>query len=72
MTREKAKEIIEIIIKRYCTLDKGERQALAIAIKALEQEPLTPTKSGFQPKNKIPKEEITKYPPKGRSAQQRK
>lgn len=29
-------------------------------------------KSGFQPKNKIPKEEIIKHPPKGGSAQQKK
>lgn len=29
-------------------------------------------KSGFQPNNKTSKEEITKHPPKGGSAQQRK
>jgi len=39
MTKEEAIEIIKIIDKRYCTLDKDERQALAVAIKALEQEP---------------------------------
>lgn len=38
MTREEAIEIIKIINKRYCTLDKDERQALAVAIKTLEQE----------------------------------
>lgn len=37
MTREEAREIIEIIDKVYCTLDKEERQALAVAIRALEQ-----------------------------------
>lgn len=29
-------------------------------------------KSGFQPKNKTPKEEIIKHPPKGGNAQQKK
>ena len=41
MTKEKAKEIIEIIDKRYCTLDKEERQALTVAIKLLEKAPKT-------------------------------
>lgn len=37
MTRKEARKIIEIIDKVYCTLDKEERQALAVAIHALEQ-----------------------------------
>ena len=39
MTREEAIKVIEIIEKRFITLDKEERQALILAIKALEQEP---------------------------------
>lgn len=38
MTREEAIKIIEIIEKRYITLDNEERQALYMAIKALKQE----------------------------------
>jgi len=37
MTNKEAKEIIEIINKRYATLDKDERQALAVAIKVLSE-----------------------------------
>ncbi len=40
MTREKAIKVIEIIEKRFITLDKEELQALDMAIKALEQEPV--------------------------------
>ena len=41
MTREEALKIIEVIEKRYITLDNEERQALIVATKALEQEPKT-------------------------------
>ena len=41
MTREEAIRVIEIIDIRYMTLDAEERQALGMAIKALEQEPKT-------------------------------
>lgn len=39
MTREEAIKVIEIIEKRFITLDKEELQALDMAIKALESQP---------------------------------
>lgn len=39
MTKEEAIRVIEIIEKRFITLDKEELQALDMAIKALENEP---------------------------------
>lgn len=38
MTREEAIKVIEIVEKRFITLDKEERQALKMAIKALSAE----------------------------------
>lgn len=39
MTNEEAIKVIEILEKRYITFDNEERQALIMAIQALEQQP---------------------------------
>ena len=38
--REQARKTIEVIEKRYATLDEEERKALYLAIEALKQEPI--------------------------------